>query len=78
MKRNAVSLTMAAAMLTGMLGSAPAFAADLSNLPDQVGEGTIPSSYSLAESYQVQFLTSPQLFASPLHFQAFSANNTEA
>lgn len=32
MKRNAVSLTMAAAMLTGMLGSAPAFAADLSNL----------------------------------------------
>ena len=41
MKRNAVSLTMAAAMLTGMLGSAPAFAADLSNLPDKVGEGTI-------------------------------------
>jgi len=40
MKRNAVSLTMAAAMLTGMLGSAPAFAADLSNLPDKVGEGT--------------------------------------
>ena len=36
MKRNAVSLTMAAAMLTGMLGSAPAFAADLSNLPDPV------------------------------------------
>lgn len=36
MKRNAVSLTMAAAMLTGMLGSAPAFAADLSNLPDKV------------------------------------------
>ena len=35
MKRNAVSLTMAAAMLTGMLGSAPAFAADLSNLPDR-------------------------------------------
>lgn len=41
MKRNAVSLTMAAAMLTGMLGSVPAFAADLSNLPDKVGEGTI-------------------------------------
>ena len=37
-----------------------------------------PSSYSPAESCQVQFLTSPRLFASPLHFQAFSADNTEA
>ena len=59
MKRNAVSLTMAAAMLTGMLGSAPAFAADLSNLPDQVGEGTItatPDMYAdtdLSDPYTV-------------------------
>ena len=59
MKRNAVSLTMAAAMLTGMLGSAPAFAADLSNLPDKVGEGTItatPEMYAdtdLSDSYTV-------------------------
>ena len=59
MKRNAVSLTMAAAMLTGMLGSAPAFAADLSNLPDKVGEGAItatPEMYAdtdLSDSYTV-------------------------
>ena len=51
MKRNAVSLTMAAAMLTGMLGSVPAFAADLSNLPDKVGEGTITATPDMQALY---------------------------
>lgn len=39
MKRNVVSLTMAAAMLTGMLGSVPAMASDL---PEKVGEERSP------------------------------------
>ena len=56
MKRNVVSLTMAAAMLTGMLGSVPAMASDL---PEKVGEGTItatPDMYAdtdLSDPYTV-------------------------